>query len=148
MSACKKKCPVCGKIDPLCIFSKFYNCSIWAMTIGLLLGLWLWLGMRVNLGLIFYAAWIFLTVVFCLIRKLRFGWKFTSVNVAVCAVFNLLVFGVGKLSSLPAVRIREGLGQTRWHLGTVSLIWYGFLVLGLALILVVGIMRDKKKAKV
>ncbi len=142
-----KKCAVCGSVDPLCIFSKFYNCAIWAMTVGLLLGLWLWLAMRVNLGLIFYAAWLFLFVVFCLIRKLRFGWKFTAINVAVCAVFNLVVFGVNKLSSLPAVRIREGLGR-KWHLGTVSAIWYGYLIAGLVLILVVGILRDKKKAKV
>ena len=147
MSDCSKKCPVFGKFDPLCLFSKFYNSSIWAMTIGLLLGMWLWLEMRVNVGWIFYGAWIFLTVLFCFIRRLRMGWKFTGVNVAVCAVLNLVLFGVGKLSTIPAVRIREGLGQ-KWHLGTVSAVWYGYLVAGLVLILVVGILRDKKKAKV
>lgn len=143
MSGCEKKACICKKIDPLCVFSKFYNSSVWAMTIGLLLGLWLWLGMRANLGLIYYAAWFVLFVGFCFIRKLRFGWKFTSINVAICAVFNLIVFGVDKLSALPAVRIREGLGQ-KWHLGTVSTIWYGYLIAGLVLILVVGILRDKK----
>lgn len=148
MSACKNKCPVCGKIDPLCIFSKFYNCSVWAMTISMLLALWLWLGMRANMGLVFFALWLVLLVVFCFVRKLRFGWKFTAVNMAACTALNLAVFGTDKLSNLPAARIREGLGYTRWPLATVSAVWYGFLVIGLVLILVVGIMRDKKKAKV
>lgn len=142
MEKCTKKCCNCG-CCPLNIFSKFYNSSIWAMTLGLFFGMWLWLEMRMNVGWIFYGSWILLTVVFCLIRKLRMGWKFTSINVAVCAVLNLVVFGVNKLSTTPAVRIREGLGQ-KWHLGTVSTIWYTYLAVGLVLILVVGIIKDKK----
>lgn len=137
---CNKRC----NLDVINGFSKFYNSAIWAMTVSVFLGLWLWLGMRMNLGWVLYGGCAFLTLVLSLFRKLRFGWKFTSINVAVFAVLNLVVMGVDKLKALPAVRIREGLGQTRWHLGTVSAVWYSFVVIGLVVIVVCGILKDKK----
>ena len=131
--------------DLLCGFIKFYNSFLWAMTASMLMALWLWLGMRANMGLVFYGLWLGLTLLLCLAcRRWKPGWKFTAVNLALCAALNLLVFGADKLKSLPAARIREGIGQTQWPLGTVTALWLGFLALGLAGIVFLGIRQDRK----
>ena len=133
------------KINPVHVLNKVYNTSLWAMTISMLLGMWAWLGMRMNLGWIFYGCWILFAVILVLIRKLSCGWKFTTINVAVCAAVNFLVFGFDKLKILPAVRIREGIMMPTLNLGAVNTVMMAFLIVGFALVLFFGL-KDKKKA--
>jgi len=134
------------KIKPVHILNKFYNASLWAMTISMLLGMWAWLGMRMNLGWIFYGAWLVLAIVLICIRKIACGWKFTTINVAVCGIINFVIFGFDKLKILPAVRIREGIGMYTLNLGIVNTILVAFLVVGFALVLFFGLKDSKKKA--
>ena len=134
-----------AKINPVHVLNKVYNTSLWAMTISMLLGMWAWLGMRMNLGWIFYGCWILFAVILVLIRKLACGWKFTTINVAVCAVINFVVFGMDKLKILPAARIREGIMMPTLKLGTVNTVIVAFLVIGFALVMFFGL-KDKKKA--
>ena len=116
------------------------------MTISMLLGMWAWLGMRMNLGWIFYGAWLVLAIVLICIRKIACGWKFTTINVAVCGIINFVIFGFDKLKILPAVRIREGIGMYTLNLGIVNTILVAFLVVGFALVLFFGLKDSKKKA--
>lgn len=134
------------KINPVHVLNKVYNTSLWAMTISMLLGMWAWLGMRINMGWIFYGLWLVLAVVFILIKKLACGWKFTAINLMVCAVVNFAVFGIDKLKVLPAARVREGIMMYTLNLGLVNTVIVAFLVIGFALILLLGLKDSKKKA--
>ena len=134
------------KIKGVHVLNKVYNTALWAMTISMLLGMWAWLAMRINMGWIFYGLWLVLAIVFILIKKLACGWKFTCINVVVCAAINLVVFGVDKLKILPAARVREGIMMYTLNLGLVNTIIMAFLVVGLALILFFGLKDSKKKA--
>ena len=134
------------KIKGVHILNKIYNTSLWAMTISMLLGMWAWLAMRMNLGWIFYGGWIVFAIVLILIRKLSCGWKFTCINVAVCAVINFVAFGFDKLKILPAARIREGIMMPTLKLSAVNTVMVAFLVIGFALVLFLNLRADKKKA--
>ena len=127
-------------------YNKFYNCFLWALTLSMLLGMWAWLAMRMNLGWVFYGGWVVFAIVLILIRKLSCGWKFTCVNVAVCAVINFVVFGFDKLKILPAARIREGIMMPTLKLSAVNTVMVAFLVIGFALVLFLNLRADKKKA--
>ena len=133
------------KINPVHVLNKFYNTSLWAMTISMLLGKWAWLGMRMNLGWVFYGGWILFAVILILIRKFSCGWKFTCINVAVFTVLNFVIFGYDKLKILPAARLREGIMMPTLKLSAVNTVMVAFLVIGFALILFFGL-KDKKKA--
>ena len=134
------------KIKGVHILNKFYNASLWAMTISMLLGMWAWLGMRMNMGWIFYGLWLVLAIVLICIRKLHCGWLFTAINLVVCGAVNLMVFGVDKLKILPAARVREGIMMYTLNLGLVNTVIVAFLVVGFALILFFGLKGSKKKA--
>lgn len=135
-----------AKLNGVHVVNKIYNTSLWAMTISMLLGMWAWLAMRMNLGWVFYGGWVVFAIVLILIRKLSCGWKFTCINVAVCAVINFVVFGFDKLKILPAARIREGIMMPTLKLGTVNTVMVAFLVIGFALVLFLNLRADKKKA--
>ena len=134
------------KIKGVHVLNKIYNTSLWAMTISMLLGMWAWLAMRMNLGWVFYGGWVVFAIVLILIRKLSCGWKFTCINVAVCAVINFVVFGFDKLKILPAARIREGIMMPTLKLSAVNTVMVAFLVIGFALVLFLNLRADKKKA--
>ena len=133
------------KINPVHVLNKVYNTSLWAMTISMLLGKWAWLGMRMNLGWVFYGGWILFAVILILIRKFSCGWKFTCINVAVFTVLNFVIFGYDKLKILPAARLREGIMMPTLKLSAVNSVMIAFLVIGFALVLFFGL-KDKKKA--
>ena len=135
-----------AKLNGIHVFNKFYNTALWGMTISMLLGMWAWLAMRINMGWIFYGLWLVLFIIFVFIRKLACGWKFTCVNMAVCAAINLVVFGVDKLKILPAARVREGIMMYTLNLGLVNTFIMAFLVIGFALVLFFGLKGSKKKA--
>ena len=134
------------KIKGVHVLNKIYNTSLWAMTISMLLGMWAWLAMRMNLGWVFYGGWVVFAIVLILIRKLSCGWKFTCINVAVCAVINFVVFGFDKLKILPAARIREGIMMPTLKLSAVNTVMVAFLAIGFALVLFLNLRADKKKA--
>ena len=134
------------KIKGVHVLNKIYNTSLWAMTISMLLGMWAWLGMRINMGWIFYGLWLVLAIVFILIKKLPCGWKFTTVNLVVCGIVNFVVFGIDKLKILPAARVREGIMMYTLNLGLVNTVIMAFLVIGFALVLFLNLRADKKKA--
>ena len=135
-----------AKINGVHVVNKVYNTALWAMTISMLLGMWAWLAMRMNLGWVFYGGWVVFAIILILIRKLSCGWKFTCINVAVCAVINFVVFGFDKLKILPAARIREGIMMPTLKLSAVNTVMVAFLVVGFALVLFLNLRADKKKA--
>ena len=135
-----------AKINSVHVVNKVYNTALWAMTISMLLGMWAWLAMRMNLGWVFYGGWVVFAIILILIRKLSCGWKFTCINVAVCAVINFVVFGFDKLKILPAARIREGIMMPTLKLSAVNTVMVAFLVVGFALVLFLNLRADKKKA--
>ena len=134
------------KINGVHVFNKFYNTALWGMTISMLLGMWAWLGMRINMGWIFYGTWLVLFLVFIFIRKLACGWKFTCVNLAVCTAFDLVVFGMDKLMILPAARVREGIMMYTLNLDLVNIFIVAFLAIGFGLVLFLNLRADKKQA--
>lgn len=135
-----------AKLNGVHVFNKFYNTALWGMTISMLLGMWAWLGMRINMGWIFYGTWLVLFLVFIFIRKLACGWKFTCVNLAVCTAFNLVVFGMDKLMILPAARVREGIMMYTLNLDLVNIFIVAFLAIGFGLVLFLNLRADKKQA--
>ena len=124
-------------------FNKLYNCAFFGMTAALLASKWTWLEMRFNVGWVFYGVWILTLLVFGCLRKLRFGWKFTAVNVAVCSAVDLAFFGVKRLKVIPASLIREGAMQTWWKFGTINAVILTFVLVGFAAVLLLDLRRKK-----
>ena len=91
-------------------FAALYNAFLWSMALCVLLFQSLWLEMRVNLGVAFFALWALLFLLLAGIRPLR-----RSCRSLVGATFSLiaapalcwLLLGTERILSVPALRDRK-----------------------------------------
>ena len=106
-------------------FAALYCAFLWSMALCILLFQSLWLEMRVNLGVAFFALWALLFLLLAGIRPLR-----RSCRSLVGATFSLiaapalcwLLLGTERILSVPASIVREGLMQPRLPLDTINLL--------------------------
>ena len=135
------------KADKGQIVSKIYNAAFIGMTLSIILGKWAWLNMRINMGWIFFGMWLIVAIVFCCIKKLNCGWKFTATCVATNLILQVIMIGMKGMGIIIASRIREGLMMSSYvPFGTINIIVTILAVLGFALVLYLTTNRTKKEA--
>jgi hypothetical protein len=97
-------------------FKILYNSFLWSMALALTCFRNEWLEMRVNIGYLLFGIWLILFAAGCvLFRKqaaLRRGFRFSSVNLLICALYGFLLYGAGRMAVVPAAIVREGLHVT------------------------------------
>ena len=118
-------------------FAALYNAFLWSMALCILLFQNLWLEMRVNLGVAFFALWALLFLLMAWTRPLRrvFG-SLAGATFSLIAVPVLcwLLLGTERILSVPASIVREGLMQYRLPLDTIDLALGAATILGWLLI--------------
>ena len=118
-------------------FAALYNAFLWSMVLCILLFQNLWLEMRVNLGVAFFALWALLFLLMAGTRPLRrvFG-SLAGATFSLIAVPLLcwLLLGTERILSVPASIVREGLMQYRLPLDTIDLALGAATILGWLLI--------------
>lgn len=105
-------------------FAALYCAFLWSMALCSLLFRNLWLEMRVNLGVAFFALWALLFLLMAGTRPLR-----RACGSLAGATFSLIVvpslcwllLGRERILSVPASIVREGLMQPRLPLDTINL---------------------------
>lgn len=146
-AAAKGEVYVKAKTDKTQLVSKIYNAAFIGMTLSIILGKWAWLNMRMNMGWIFFGMWLIVAVVFCCIKKLNCGWKFTAISVVANLALQVIMIGMKGMGITIASRIREGLMMSSYvPFGTINIIVSIIAVLGLALVLYLTVNKAKKEA--
>ena len=121
-------------------FAALYNAFLWSMALCVLLFQSLWLEMRVNLGVAFFALWALLFLLMSGAHPLRRACgSFAGATFSLIAVPSLcwLLLGRERILSVPASIVREGLMQHRLPLDTTNLalgaaVAAGWLLIALA----------------
>lgn len=119
--------------------SILYNSFLWALVVSMTSFKSEWLEMRVNIGFILWALWLVLfTVISLFSRKktIRIGFTFSALNLVVCSIFGLLLYGVQRLAVVPASIIREGLHITKISFFSINMGLCGFLLAGIIMLFV------------
>lgn len=127
-------------------FRIVYNSFFWALSLALTLFQNYWLQMRVNTGHIFLIAWPVLILLFIFIfrkNKQRFGLPFTIINVFVCCIYVLTLYGLQRIQIVPASILREGLHLGRIPFGTINAAVGIFILVGLLVVIYSSIRRKK-----
>lgn len=118
-------------------FRIVYNSFFIAMSIALTLFKNFWLQQRANIGYLFLLSWVLLMLVFTLVFRNRgkyFGLLFTVVNIVICSVYSLTLYGIARIQIIPASLIREGLPLGRTPFSTINTALIIFMLLGLLII--------------
>lgn len=128
------------------VFTGIYNCLLWSLLIATFCFNDSWLQMRVNIGYVFVACWIVLTLVFLFVTRHTNRWHRlqTVINVVVCFLLALVIEGTSNLAVIPASFIREGLHTEATPFSTVDLILGIVLVAGLVVCLFDSAKRHKQ----
>lgn len=126
-----------------------YNSFLLALTIATLCFKNDWLQMRVNTGYIFGGLFFaFLLLFYVLIKKekLSLGCKFTILNLSICTLIGMIIYGFSRMQIVPATIIREGLHLTRIPFSTINFIFLIIVLIGFASIIITGyyIQNSKK----
>lgn len=115
-----------------------YNAFLWALVVAITCFKSEWLEMRVNVGHILFVTFAVLTIILSVyLRKkdLKFNFKFTIINLVICSVYSILIYGFKRLQVVPASIIREGIDITRVPFSKINMAILIILILGLLLIL-------------
>lgn len=121
-------------------FSALYNTFFWSMIISSVAFKNVWLEMRINIGILFFILWIFLSVVFYFFKKQKSFIKnifiFSFINLIVSIVIDFFILFPSNIFNVPASIIREGLYVTRIiKLSTINIIILIFIISGIFYIL-------------
>ena len=118
--------------NPARLCSKLYNASLWGMIIALICARIPKLAAAINLGWIFFGAWLGVFAIVLIFRKLKCGVVFTAANVVIS--LGIIYFLCGSaIVRKPAGIFRMGLGL-RTPFPTLNIIFIAFLVVGFILI--------------
>lgn len=123
-----------------------YNAFLWALVVAITCFKSEWLEMRVNVGHILFITFAVLTIIFSIyLRKkdLKFNFKFTIINLVICFIYSVLMYGFKRLQVVPASIIREGIDITRVPFSKINMAILIILILGLLLILFSDIKEHK-----
>ncbi len=123
-----------------------YNSFLLSLTIATLCFSNTWLQMRANTGYIFFALLIVLVGIFYWIDKKKScipNAKFTIINIIVCTIIGLVVYGWRRMQVVSASLIREGIHQRSLSFSVINRTLLVIVVIGFGFIL----WSDYKKHK-
>ena len=124
-----------------------YNSFLWAMVIAITSFKSEWLEMRVNIGYIFFGAFLVITLILSLIsrrKQLKLNGVFTILNLFLCTGYALILYNFQRLKVVPASIIREGIHKNKIPFSTINFILLVIIVLGLVMIIISKISKQKK----
>lgn len=129
-------------------FPILYNSFLWALVVSITCFKSEWLEMRVNIGLILFALWLVLfTGISLLSRKktAKLGFTFSAINLVVCSIYGLLLYGIRRLAVVPASIIREGLHITKISFSSINIVLCIFLLAVINILFAEKFLKSKKK---
>lgn len=124
-----------------------FNSMLWAMAIALSCFKSEWLEMRVNIGYIFFASTIILSIVFFIIykkNKLKFSLKFTLINTIATSIYGIILYDLQRIQIVPACIIREGVHQTKLPFSLINKITLTIIICGIIIIILDEFLLKKK----
>lgn len=124
-----------------------FNSMLWAMAIALGCFKSEWLEMRVNIGYIFFASIIILSIISFIIQKnkpIKFDLKFTLINTSIMFAYGIFLYGFKRIQIVPASIVREGLHQTKVPFSLINNIFLIIIVCGIIIIILDEILLKKK----
>ncbi len=116
-----------------------YNSFLWALVISITAFTSEWLEMRVNIGTVLFGIWLLLFIILSFIfRKKTFknSFIFTLVNLVICFIYGVILYGIERIGIVPASIIREGLHMTSIKFSSVNIALCTILLVGLVVIFI------------
>ncbi|KMT22513.1 hypothetical protein [Clostridium cylindrosporum] len=129
-------------------FNILYNSFLWSLVIALTSFKSEWLEMRMNIGLLLFGVWIALFIILSLIsikKTLNMSFIFSIINLIVCLGYLAVLYGIERLSIVPASIIREGLNMTSVSFNTINTVLIVFLLVGLVIIFFTSASNKKRR---
>lgn len=119
-------------------FASLYNSFLFSLLISLTLFTSEWLEMRVNIGFVFFGLWLLVFIVLSILsrKKLKLGFIFSLNNLIICFIVAFILYGLERLTIVPASIIREGLHMTSISFGVINIVITIFIVLGLGVLFI------------
>lgn len=127
--------------------SSVYNSFIWSMIIAISSFKIEWLEMRVNIGYIFFISLIILsisTVIAVKKEKAKFNKIFTSLNLVICSIYGITLYGFNRIKIVPASIIREGIHENKLSFSSINTILLLIIIIGFFMIVFLDKMNKKK----
>lgn len=132
------------------MISIIFNSILWAMAIALSCFKSEWLEMRVNIGYIFFASALTLSLILFIALKKKsrkLNLKFTLINSIIMFFYGIFLYGFKRIQIVPASIIREGIHQTRIPFSTINNVILIFLICGIIYLIVDEFLLKKKKSE-
>lgn len=132
------------------MISIIFNSILWAMSIALSCFKSEWLEMRVNIGYIFFASALTLSLILFIALKKKsrkLNLKFTLINSIIMFFYGIFLYGFKRIQIVPASIIREGIHQTRIPFSTINNVILIFLICGIIYLIVDEFLLKKKKSE-
>ena len=132
------------------MISIIFNSILWAMSIALSCFKSEWLEMRVNIGYIFFASTLILSIILFIALKKKsrkLNLKFTLINSIIMFFYGIFLYGFKRIQIVPASIIREGIHQTRIPFSTINNVILIFLICGIIYLIVDEFLLKKKKSE-
>lgn len=132
------------------MISIIFNSILLAMAIALSCFKSEWLEMRVNIGYIFFASALTLSLILFIALKKKsrkLNLKFTLINSIIMFFYGIFLYGFKRIQIVPASIIREGIHQTRIPFSTINNVILIFLICGIIYLIVDEFLLKKKKSE-
>lgn len=132
------------------MISIIFNSILWAMAIALSCFKSEWLEMRVNIGYIFFASALTLSLILFIALKKKsrkLNLKFTLINSIIMFFYGIFLYGFKRIQIVPASIIREGIHQTRIPFSTINNVILIVLICGIIYLIVDEFLLKKKKSE-
>lgn len=132
------------------MISIIFNSILWSMAIALSCFKSEWLEMRVNIGYIFFASTLTLSLILFIALKKKsrkLNLKFTLINSIIIFFYGIFLYGFKRIQIVPASIIREGIHQTRIPFSTINNVILIFLICGIIYLIVDEFLLKKKKSE-
>lgn len=132
------------------MISIIFNSILWAMSIALSCFKSEWLEMRVNIGYIFFASTLILSIILFIALKKKsrkLNLKFTLINSIIMFFYGIFLYGFKRIQIVPASIIREGIHQTRIPFSTINNVILIVLICGIIYLIVDEFLLKKKKSE-
>ncbi|MBU3145165.1 hypothetical protein [Clostridium sp. CF012] len=124
-----------------------YNSFLWALVIAITSFKSEWLEMRVNIGYIFFATFILLSVILIRIsrrKEIKLSGIFTTANLFICTIYATILYGFQRLKVVPASIIREGIHMNKIPFSIINWVLIIIIILGAVLIIIFDKSKQKK----
>lgn len=132
------------------MISIIFNSILLAMAIALSCFKSEWLEMRVNIGYIFFASTLILSIILFIALKKKsrkLNLKFTLINSIIMFFYGIFLYGFKRIQIVPASIIREGIHQTRIPFSTINNVILIVLICGIIYLIVDEFLLKKKKSE-